>query len=569
MEAIDRSVKEILTLLQKAGKFEHPDQAPEEAVDVPAHHELIRTGGAEGIVLLKNENNILPLKKSSLKKVAALGLAKECLAHGGGSASVACHYKITPYEALQKMLGDETEIVCSQGASLIRNLPDLVEGLFDTEDKPGMTVSLFDSEDLCKAPTSTFNHKSGSYTPFTIPGRPIAAILQGTFKPKSTGNDYISFFGLGPSRLYINDKLVLRTDSSCSDPMAFLLGVSEEKGCQYKFTAGESYKIRIESIRPAPGTMPEGLSLCEGLLGTRFGFMTAEQYDEDLIPAAVEAAKGADVALVFIGNDKSWETEGQDMQSFSYPARGSQDKLVNAICDVNPNVIVVSSTGVPKAMPWASRVSAIVQAWYGGQEAGNSIVDVLFGAVNPSGRLPVTFPKSIEDTPSFENFPGDVESLQVHYKEGIYVGYRYYDSHPEKVLFPFGFGLSYTTFEISDVRMADNVLTAGRNLTVEALVKNTGSVPGSEVVQVYVAPPSGSVDTPPKQLAGFAKIRLKAGEEKRVSVTFGHESAAYFNESRDLWTVEKGTYEVLVGQSSQSIAGSVEFTVEETFIYKP
>ena len=297
--------------------------------------------------------------------------------------------------------------------------------------------------------------------------------------------------------------------------------------------------------------------------------MTPDEYDADLIPAAGEAARGVNVAIVFIGNNKSWGTESQDMDSFSYPARCSQDRLINAVCDVNPNVIVVSSTGVAKAMPWIARVSAVLQAWYGEQEAGNSILEVLFGAMNPGGRLPVTFPKSIEDTPSFNNFPGDVDDLQVHYKEGICMSYRYYDSYPEKVLFPFGFGLSYTEFTISAVSIAESRLTPQGSLTIGAWIKNTGSVSESEIVQVYIAPPSLSVDSPPKQLGGFAKVLLAPGEEKKVSVVVGYESAAYFDESRGLWTVETGEYKVLVGQSSQNISATVKFTVEETFTYKP
>ena len=228
VKAIESSAKAILTLLQQSGKLEHPETTPEEAVNLPAHRKLIRAGGAEGIVLLKNDNNVLPLEKKSVKIVAALGLAKECMAHGGGSASVACHHKVTTWEALQSMVGNEVDLRYAQGASLIRDLPDFKDGLSDSEGKPDVTVSLFDSEDLSKTPTSTFNHTSGSFTPFAVPERPIAAVLTGTFTPMATANDYISFFGIGPSKLYINEQLVLRTDSSCPDPLAFLLGVSEE-----------------------------------------------------------------------------------------------------------------------------------------------------------------------------------------------------------------------------------------------------------------------------------------------------------------------------------------------------
>jgi beta-glucosidase len=258
------------------------------------------------------------------------------------------------------------------------------------------------------------------------------------------------------------------------------------------------------------------------------------------------------------------------MTSMSLPANGSQDRLISAVCDVNPKVIVINSTGVAIAMPWLSRVSAVVQAWFPGQEAGNSIVDVLFGPVNPGGKLPMTIPRSLEDTPAYGNFPGDVQTLQVHYKEGIYIGYRYYDKNPEKVLFPFGFGLSYSSFEISGVKLLHTSLAHGGHISVQASVKNTGQVAGSEVVQVYISPPSSSsIDRPQKTLAGFAKVYLSPGESKMAQVDVSFDAAAFYDESSNLWTVEKGDYEVLVGNSSTNISGREKFMVEESFTYKP
>jgi beta-glucosidase len=253
----------------------------------------------------------------------------------------------------------------------------------------------------------------------------------------------------------------------------------------------------------------------------------------------------------------------------SLPANGSQDRLISAVCDVNPRVIVVNSTGVAIAMPWLSRVSAVVQAWFPGQEAGNSIADVLFGTVNPGGKLPITIPRSLEDTPSYGNFPGDLETLQVHYEEGIYIGYRYFDKNPEKVLFPFGFGLSYSNFEIGGVKLLHTVLTQGGHVSVQACVKNIGQVAGSEVVQFYISPPSSTIDRPHKMLAGFAKVYLSPGEAKLAQVDLSFDAAAFYDESNNLWTVEKGDYEVLVGNSSANISNREKFVVEESFMYEP
>jgi beta-glucosidase len=255
----------------------------------------------------------------------------------------------------------------------------------------------------------------------------------------------------------------------------------------------------------------------------------------------------------------------------SLPANGSQDRLIFAVAAVNPNVVVINNTGVAINMPWLSSVSAVIQAWFPGQEAGNSIVDVLFGAVNPCGKLPMTFPTALEDTPSYGNFPGDVAKLQVNYEEGIYIGYRWYDKHPDKILFPFGFGLSYTSFSVSKVTMDKCVLKERNNINMSITVKNIGSVMGSEVVQVYVIPPTSSmVDRPIKTLAGFAKVKnLAAGSSKTVEVEVEFESLAFWSEERTMWNVEMGEYGILVGTSSRDIVHNASLIVEDEIFFKP
>lgn len=257
------------------------------------------------------------------------------------------------------------------------------------------------------------------------------------------------------------------------------------------------------------------------------------------------------------------------MPSMDLPASGSQDRLIEAVCKVNKNVVVVNSTGTAISMPWLDKVCAVVQAWFGGQESGNSIVDVLFGDVNPCGKLPFTFPKTIEDNPSYGNFPGDVEKLQVNYEEDIYIGYRYFDKHPEKVQFPFGFGLSYTRFDIQFVSLSDKVLGLDKVMSATIRVQNSGARPGSEVVQVYVSAPGNSIDVPVKQLAGYRKVELKPGECKACDVSFGQESAAYWKEDRGKWVVESGEYTVLVGNSATNVGKVAKFAVESTFFFEP
>lgn len=306
-EAVDKSARAVLTLVEQAGKFENPETPPEQSIDLPEHRALIRKVGANGIVLLKNENSILPLAKDKLKSVAALGLAKECLAHGGGSAAVNTHYKVTPWDALKALLGKDFDLRYSQGAHVFRNLPEIESGATDADGKPGFTVSAFDSADLSGKPVEVKNIPSSVYIP--LGDRYSALTIEGTFTPSTTGSHHISFGSLGPCKLLIDDKVVLESQKSAPDSMAFLLGGAEELTGRYSFDAGKSHKIRIETLAPVNNDI--GNVLLDGLIGARLGFMTQEDYEKDILTAAVETAKNVDVALIFVGNTTAWETEGQ------------------------------------------------------------------------------------------------------------------------------------------------------------------------------------------------------------------------------------------------------------------
>lgn len=309
-QAVDKSVRELLTLLERTGKFENPETPEERAIDLPQHRALIRKAGAKGIVLLKNNGNILPLAKDKLKSIAALGLAKECLAHGGGSAAVNCHYRVTPWEALKSLLGENFDLRYAQGAHTFRNFPSMEIDVTDKEGKPGFTVSRFVSADLTSTPSETINIKSGNYKPLFNPTVASAATIEGTFKPSVSGFHYLSFSGLGPAKLLINDKVVLESTENCSDSMAFLLGGVVEMTSRYSFEADKSYNIRVETWAPTSEN-PNDLVLLSGLLGARLGFMAQAEYEQDILKVAVDAARDADVAVVFVGNTNAWETEGE------------------------------------------------------------------------------------------------------------------------------------------------------------------------------------------------------------------------------------------------------------------
>lgn len=278
---------------------------------------------------------------------------------------------------------------------------------------------------------------------------------------------------------------------------------------------------------------------------------------------AVEAARRADV-VIFVGGlnkEKGQDCEGADRKSYDLPY--GQNRLIEKLAAANPRTVVVLVSGNAVAMPWIDRVPAVVEAWYGGSEAGNAIGAVLSGAVNPSGKLPFTIPVRLEDNPVHRS--GDYPGIdnKTNYAEGLFVGYRWHDKERVKPLFPFGHGLSYTTFEYSDLQLDRRTLNAGDSLHVSLTVRNAGSRDGAEIVQVYVSDLKSALPRPVKELKAFRKVRLKAGETCRIEFTLGRDALSYFDDRRHLWIAEPGKFEILAGTSSADIRAKALFTLTE------
>ena len=286
--------------------------------------------------------------------------------------------------------------------------------------------------------------------------------------------------------------------------------------------------------------------------------------EDDLVAEAVNTAKDAEAVLMFIGLTDEYETEGSDRKHINIPPL--HNRLVEEVLKVNKNVIVVLSGAAAVDMPWADDVKAILNGFLTGQASGSAACDVLFGDVNPSGKLSETYPYALEDNSSFRYFPGT--SVSVEYREGVYVGYRYYDSCKKDVRFPFGFGLSYTTFEYSDLKLSADSIKDTDTLTVSFKIKNTGSVDGAEVAELYVNDVKSTVYRPEKELRGFKKVFLKAGEEKEVSIDLDKRAFAFYNVNAHDWQVETGEFRILVGASSRDIKLEKSVTVESTDSYE-
>ena len=282
--------------------------------------------------------------------------------------------------------------------------------------------------------------------------------------------------------------------------------------------------------------------------------------DTELISEAAAAAKAADVAVVFIGLTEALEAEGYDRADIEIPAE--HNTLVKEVVKANPNTVVVLAGGAVVHIPWIDNVKAVLNSGLGGQAGGSAVANILTGKVNPSGKTAETYPLSFEENPVYGNYPG--QPVVSEHKESLYVGYRYYDTAKKDVLFPFGYGLSYTTFEYSDIKLSASEIKDTDTVEVSFKIKNTGSVDGAEIAQVYVADKDSTIFRPEKELRAFTKVFLKAGEEKEVSLTLGKRAFAYYNVNIGDWHVETGEFDILVGASSRDIKLSAGIHVAST-----
>jgi beta-glucosidase len=346
---------------------------------------------------------------------------------------------------------------------------------------------------------------------------------------------------IGAATIRLDGDVVLELGPGEVGGAFFGLG-SPERRAVVALEAGRRYRIEVDHPDPGGSTV-RGLAV--GAAPVPVG---------DEIERAAAAAAASDVAVVIVGTDDDWETEGEDRAGLGLP--GDQDALVTAVAAANPRTVVVLNTGSPVTMPWLDSAPAVLQLWFPGQELGDALADVLLGAAEPGGRLPLTFPRRIEDTPAFAHYPG--AGGRAVYGEGLHLGYRWYDREGIEPLFPFGFGLGYTTFAIETAGLdGDAEGGAVDGVTVRAAVTNTGERAGATVVQVYVEPPPGDPARPLRHLAGFARVELAAGARTEVSVELPRRAFASWLDGG--WQVPPGEYRIHVGAHSRALqpAGTV------------
>jgi beta-glucosidase len=552
---IDERARNVLRLIERVGAFENPDIPAEQAVDLPKHRALIRRAGAEAGVLHKHDG-ILPFDSKDVQTLAIIGPnAKTARVMGGGSAQIKAHYSVTPFDGIFSRPG-APELCYEIGTTNHKNLPAIQPSQFEGGK---VAVAYFNNTDLSGEAAA---HAQSSALDFLWFGRalpesinPFAFSMRATarFSVPETGTYQFSVACSGKARLSI-DGVPVVDNWTRRAPGSFLFGMGA--GDAYGtaiLTAGKAYTIQLEYTT-------EGFEM---LSGVRVGVFLP--LPDDSIQRAASLAAESDAAVVFIGLNGEWESEGFDRANIELT--GEQNALVEAVAAAHPRTVVVVQTGSPITMPWLDNVAAVLQAWYPGQECGNAVSDVLFGDVTPSGKLPQTFPQRLEDNPADINYPG--ETGRVHYGEGIFVGYRYYEKKRLAPLFPFGFGLSYTTFGYSNLRLSATAIHPDETLHVSVDVTNTGARGGPEIVPLYVRDDAATVQRPEKELKAFAKVALQPGETRTVTLALDRDAFAFFQDVERCWVVEAGIFEILVGASSADIRARARVTLTDTIQFDP
>jgi len=549
--AINEAARRMLRLIFQSGKMEGDGSRPAGAVNTPTHQALARELAEEAITLLKNEGGILPLKAEALRSVAIIGpnADEDFLISGGGSARVISPYFVSPLEGLKAKLGDRVEVGYVPGCSNYR-LPPLIRINYLTPPAGqgnGLKAEYFNTPALSDKPDlERLDARPEFWWANDGPlGHSLYAVRwTGSLIAPGTGRYVIGLANTATARLYLDGKLLVESVTPGQDSFRLNtnLGTAE-------LVAGHTYDLRVEFLKNTKDSF--------SLIRLLFAFDPAPENDQRLSQATELAAK-SDVAIVCVGMPEGYESEGHDRPDIELP--GSQVELIRAVAKANPKTIVVLNAGAPVSMPWLDEAPVVVNALYPGMEGGAALARILLGEVNPSGKLTTTFPKRLEDTPAFNNYPGRREVL---YGEGIFVGYRHYDLREVEPLFPFGHGLSYTSFEYSDLKITQPLKRGTRSAAQAAVtVKNTGAVQGKEIIQLYVSDKQASLPRPPKELKGFAKVALDPGKSTTIKFDLDERAFSFYDPEQKGWVMEPGEFEILVGSSSRDIRARVVMKLE-------
>lgn len=548
-KVVDGLAAAVLRVAERTGCLDGPDPTAEDegSADTPDRTRLAREVAAAGIVLLRNEpaaggRPLLPLDPGSLSSIAVIGPNSDpARIQGGGSAGVSPYREVTPLDGIRTRVGDGVEVRHSRGGEIARSIGHIDRRLLCSrdDDQGCLTVEHFDGPPGGSPPVLR-------QTVRRIPAgwnRPPAGIDPGRWSMRVGGTITTATSGEHLLQVRATGRVVVRVDGE-----AVAEAVAGERGARadarLHLAEGVPHDLEVDLVPPVDFGWAAG-----------FDLRHRPPAPDDEVAAAAAVAAGTDVAVVVVGTDNDWETEGRDRSDLALPGR--QAELIRAVARANPHTVVVLNTGAPVDVDWIEEVPAALQLWFAGQEAGSALADVLFGDVNPSGRLPTTIPRRLSDTPAFTSYPG--EHGQVHYGEGLFVGYRWYDARGIEPAFAFGHGLSYTTFEHRSLAAGSG---ADGVVTVEVEVANTGERDGHEVVQVYVAPVAPRVARPPKELKAFRRVAVAAKDRRLVRFELGPRAFAHWDPTAHGWRVEPGEYELCVGAASDDIRATTRVVVD-------
>ena len=500
----------------------------------------------ESVTLLKNDGNLLPLEPEKVKTLAVIGPnAWPAVTGGGGSSNVTPFQSVSILTGLSNFPGSQAKVLYARGLPTMRELFEHTKFVIPanaTEPVGGpIQIETFDNKTFSGKPLVTYAPRISEWVPSSKGGQSVR--YTANYLPEKTGSYLfvVAATGRDSYKLFVDDKQVLEQISREGQT---------PRSVEFPLTAGKQVKVRLDYV-PNSRRTSIGLGI--------------HAVDDLISPEAKKIAAIADAALVSVGFDPATESEGMD-RTFELP--WGQDELIRAISAANPKTIaIITGGGGVDMRGWIDKVPALLHNWYPGQEGGQALAEIIFGVRSPEGHLPASFERSWQDNPTYENYYAPPtpagQMLRVKYAEGVFLGYRYYTSMNKQPLFPFGFGLSYTTFAFGNLEVSPQTASSNGSVTVSFDVTNTGQRAGADVAQLYVGDPSAKIKRPVRELKGYQKVRLGPGEKQRVTLTLDRRALAYWDVNSNDWRVDPGQFKIYVGDSSADTPLTGDFTVSQ------
>lgn len=549
---IDDKIRRILKTYEEFGFFENPDISKGYVLDEEFARKTALEAARGGMVLLKNDKNTLPLQKDKIKKIAVIGPNGDPIVSGGGGSSyVDPLHPMSLFEAVKKV--SDANVVFEKGIFTGTEFPEeMFEGFDfyvykDGKKVTGVNAKYFDDKNCEGNVIHTAFYKDLDLTDIEMwdePNVPVtnySAKFSCFYTPEESG--YYSIGGIGDDgyKIYLDGVEVVDMWRDQGPTRAKYDGF---------LNGGQEYKVDVDFYQSGGGAMI-GLGVCKVIV---------EIKPEDYNKNAIAAAKDADLVIMAVGFSSTTEGEAFD-RTFEMPYK--QSEFINKIAKVNDNVVVVLNAGGNVEMEsWIDNTKALLMAWYPGQEGNLAAAEILFGETNPSGKLPASFAYKIEENPTYNSYFDDDDDLKVFYEEGIFMGYRYWDKTEKEPRFPFGYGLSYTEFDYSNITTNKKEYAANETVKVSVKVKNSGKMDGAEAVQLYVSDKTSSLPRPVKELKAFDKVELEKGEEKTMEFELSKDAFAFYNPESHAWEVESGEFEILIGSSSVDIREKIVIQIK-------